>query len=107
MKKKLEIILYETTTEEALLTLDELCRFASLNEELVNAFFLSGLIDPLEEEPELRFDPNVIARIRKIERLRHDLGVNLAGIGVILDLLDKITELENEVDFYRRKSFKL
>ena len=31
--------------------------------------------------------------LRVIERLRRDLGVNLAGIAVILDLLDRLTAL--------------
>ena len=38
-----------------------------------------------------------ILRIRRILRLRHDLGVNWAGIGVVLDLLAKIEELEREI----------
>ena len=35
--------------------------------------------------------------IKNIERLRNDLGVNLPGIGLILDLLERISQLEKEI----------
>ena len=56
-----------------------------------------GLIDPVETTPEPLFEVATILRIRRILRLRHDLGVNWAGIGVVLDLLAKIEELEREI----------
>ena len=36
-------------------------------------------------------------------RLRRDLGINWSGIGVVLDLLDKIEELEREIAWLRKK----
>ena len=50
------------------------------------------------------FDTACIARLRMIERLRRDLGANLAGIAVILDLLDRLTTLQREVEQWRRRS---
>jgi DNA-binding transcriptional MerR regulator len=48
------------------------------------------------------FDLDSVLRVRKIERLRHDLGANLASIAVILDLLARMTQLQNEVENLRR-----
>lgn len=101
MKNQFEIMIYEQTGNDSLLSIEELCRFAGISSDLVSQFFRSGLIDPLIEEPILKFDLNVIPRIRKIERLRRDLGVNLAGVGIVLDLLERITELENELQYYK------
>jgi len=39
-----------------------------------------------------------IERLRQIQRLTHDLGVNLAGVEVIFDLLKKIEEMQNQMD---------
>jgi hypothetical protein len=39
-----------------------------------------------------------------IERFRRDLGANLAGIVVILDLLDHLTTLQHEVEQWRMRS---
>jgi MerR family transcriptional regulator, heat shock protein HspR len=35
--------------------------------------------------------------LRKILRLRNELGINWAGIGVILDLLSRIEQLEARI----------
>lgn len=103
MRNKFEIMIYEQIANESPLTIEDLCRFAGFSAEMVAQLFRTGLIDPLIDEPVLRFDLNVIPRIRKIERLRRDLGINLDGIAIILDLLDRITELENELHYYRKK----
>jgi hypothetical protein len=63
-----------------------------------------GLLDPEVDEPEWLFRDTVIPRIWKIRRLHHDLGINWAGIGVVLDLLDRIEELEREIAWLRQGS---
>lgn len=45
-----------------------------------------------------------MAWLRVIERLRHGLGVNLAGIAVILDLLDRLTALQRAVVQWRQRA---
>jgi MerR family transcriptional regulator/heat shock protein HspR len=45
-----------------------------------------------------------IQRLRQIQRLKDDLGVNLAGIEVILQLLERIEELQNEIERIRVQS---
>jgi hypothetical protein len=38
-----------------------------------------------------------VPRLKMIGRLREQLGINVAGIAVILDLLERITALQNEI----------
>ena len=42
-------------------------------------------------------------RIKKILRLRQNLGVNLPGAAIILDLLERIETLQDEVERLKRK----
>jgi chaperone modulatory protein CbpM len=42
----------------------------------------------------LRFSAASIVRVQKANRLQRDLGVNLAGTALVLDLLDRIEALE-------------
>ena len=59
-----------------------------------------GLIDYVERDmPMARclFHADVIPLIRRILRLRNQLGVNYAGIGVILELMARIESLENHI----------
>ena len=67
---------------------------------LIHRFVRLGLVDPvdLHDEPEQwRFESQVVAQINKIMRLRNELGVNYSGIGVILDLLERIDFLESRI----------
>lgn len=89
---------YELTLlEEADLTMEELGRRVGLQHEEVQTYFLYGLIDPQADTPEPLFNEEAVVRIHKIERLRADLGINLAGCGLVLDLLERIEELENQI----------
>jgi MerR family transcriptional regulator/heat shock protein HspR len=38
-----------------------------------------------------------VERLQRIVRLRRDLGVNLAGIAVILDMRERIVNLQKEL----------
>jgi DNA-binding transcriptional MerR regulator len=63
-----------------------------------------GLMEPLPHAGvQPLFDAAGVARLQRIERLRRDLGINLAGIAVILDLLDRLTALQREVVYWRAR----
>ncbi len=64
----------------------------------------AGLIQPTERQGSaLYFDPSALPRVRVIRRLHEVLGVNLAGISVILDLLDRMNALQRENESLRKK----
>ena len=57
-----------------------------------------GLIDTVNagaDEPLLR--RGVVIQLRRMQRLRRDLGVNFAGAAVILDLVNRIEQLNREL----------
>jgi DNA-binding transcriptional MerR regulator len=97
------ITLYRTEHEQ--LTLNGLATCTGVHPALIEYFVEYGLLDPSARMgTQLLFDPACIARLRMIERLRRDLGANLAGIAVILDLLERLTSLQREVEQWRRRS---
>ncbi|MFN0070673.1 MAG: chaperone modulator CbpM [Chloroflexota bacterium] len=53
-----------------------------------------GLVEPAIENRRPVYGPGELARVRKIRRLVDDLGVNLAGVEIILRLLDQMADLE-------------
>lgn len=54
----------------------------------------AGLIGPAESSEHIRlYSEETIERINTIERLTNDLGVNLAGVEVILNMREQIIEL--------------
>ena len=56
-----------------------------------------GLIEPARTRGNQRlFSRNDVERVRRIRSLTDDLGVNLAGVEVIIGLLERIGDLETE-----------
>ena len=91
--------------EREQLTLDALAACAGVHPVRIEYFVEYGLIEPIARTgTQWLFDTACIARLHMIERLRRDLGANLAGIAVILDLLDRLTSLQREVEQWRRRS---
>lgn len=81
------------------LSTTEVSSRCGVHPELIERFVYLGLIDPCgREEGELLFRREVVPLIRKIMRLRNHLGINYAGIGLVLELMRRIEELENRVD---------
>ncbi len=91
---------------------DEPCYVISVAAKLVNLhpqtlryYDKIGLIQPDRTEGRIRlYSPRDIGKLRKIARLTEDLGVNLAGVEVILNMTNRIRELQREVDQIRRES---
>jgi len=100
---KREIVIYEYTGSQKLLNISEISRFAGLHPMMVQKLFDLGLIDPSVEKPDLLFEETVLTRIDKIMRLKNDLGVNLAGCGLVLDLLERINALERRLLFFENR----
>src|SRR5437868_2041391 len=88
--------------EREQLTLEALAASTGLHPALVERFVEFGLLDPVGRSgTQLLFELAAVPRLRMIERLRCDIGINLAGIAVILDLLDRLRALQREIEWQR------
>ena len=97
-----ELILWRT--EHSLLTLTDLANMAGLHPELVETFVDYGLIEPSPGTVSgPLFPADTVKRLRCIMRLRRDLGVNLAGVAVILEMRERIENLQRELELLRRR----
>lgn len=97
-----EIMLYRR--EDGQLTLERLAATTEIHPGLVELFVANGLLEPVEEAGSLLlFDVASVPRLQMIMRLKRDTGVNLAGIGMILDLLDRFHALEQENQWLRAR----
>src|SRR5215470_11014033 len=89
---------YEITlarTRRTLMSLEDAARRLGLHPDIVRHFLEFGLLEPAEVTGgEIMLDAVALRRIGVIQHLRYDLGINLAGIGVILELLDRIDALQ-------------
>lgn len=84
------------------LTLHALAARAGVHPGLAQRFVEFGLVHSVRQENQvLYFDVADIPRLRMINRLREVLGINLAGVEVVLNLLDKIHALQRENESLR------
>ena len=74
-------------------------QMVNLHPQTLRYYERIGLVVPARSPGNLRlYSPNDIERLRKICRLTDDLGVNLAGVDVILRLTETIEQLQSEID---------
>jgi MerR family transcriptional regulator/heat shock protein HspR len=68
----------------------------------------AGIIEPSRSRGRIRlYSPADIARLRQIQRLISELGVNLAGAEIILRLNDRIREMDEEMARLRTEMQRL
>lgn len=80
--------------DELKLSLAELCRACQLSAERIFELVEYGVIEPVGQEPrQWRFTGISIRRVRSAQRLQRDLGLNIAGAALALDLLDEMEAL--------------
>lgn len=72
------------------LTLTELSQFCHVQADWVVSLVDYGVLDPLgADASDWKFTPPNVVRARKARRLTHDLGLNLAGVALVLDLIEE------------------
>lgn len=77
--------------EEDSLTLAQLCRACGVHADWVISLVEESIIEPQGDEIRAwRFSGVSLMRVRSALRLQRDLRVNLAGIGLVLDLLEEL-----------------
>jgi hypothetical protein len=77
------------------LSLNAVARRSGLHPDLVRRFVALGLVDAERDAAgHLVFDRDAPAALARIQRLRSGLCLNYASIGLVLDLLDRISLLE-------------
>jgi len=87
-----------TVIEEDTLTLGQLCRACGVHADWIISLVEESIIEPQGEDIRLwRFSGASLVRARSALRLQRDLGVNLAGIALALDLMDELESLRAQM----------
>jgi chaperone modulatory protein CbpM len=88
----------EVFDESTVISLTQLCEVCSVEQTLIEQLVEEGVLDPLGPgSNELRFRYTSVRITLTAIRLQDDLGVNLAGAALALDLLDRIDELQRQL----------
>ena len=81
------------------LSLADLCNACSKDMAWINALVEEGALEPIDAgEQHWRFSVVSLQRVHCAMRLERDLGINLAGIALALDLLEDLAALRSRLD---------
>ncbi len=84
--------------EQEGVTLGDLCRMCSVHADYVLDLVEEGILEPLEGRAGMyRFQGDCVIRTRKAVALQRDMGVNLPGVALALQLLDEIETLRERL----------
>lgn len=85
-------------SEEPVYLISVAARMCGLHPQTLRLYERLGLIQPHRVGNSKRlYSEADIARLRRIQRLTQQLGVNLAGVEIILRLLERIEQMNNEM----------
>src|ERR671935_876207 len=74
-------------------------RLVGVHEQTLRYYERAGLVEPARSKGRIRlYSLHDLERVRQIRRLTDDMGVNLAGVEVIMRLTERIRELEQQID---------
>lgn len=80
-------------------TIKDAARLAGMHEQTLRLYERRGLVAPARTRGNIRrYSDADIEQIRFIKRLVDDLGVNLAGVEVIIQLRRQIIDLRAELE---------
>ena len=98
MTQRTDILTGIILEEEIHLSLRELCDACAVHAEFITELVNEGVIEPSGfDKSHWCFSGVSLHRIRAAKHLQRDLGVNLAGVALALDLLDEMQRLHTQL----------
>lgn len=105
MKK--DIIIIADYTQDVSLSFEEICEIHGIQAITMRELIAYDIIVPIGSEPdEWMFDMAQLKRLRTALRLQHDFELNLAGISLVLHLLEQMDELRARTELLDKHLLK-
>lgn len=99
VKQTTDILSGYILEDETRLSLRQLCDACAVRAEYVIELVDEGFIEPSGvERSHWCFNGISIKRVQTAKRLQHDLGVNLAGVALVIELIDEVETLRARLD---------
>jgi chaperone modulatory protein CbpM len=88
-----------------LFTLGEVCQRCGVHAEIVIEMVEHGVAEPASMDANQRwlFAGDALLRLRRAQRLRRDLQLNLPGVALSMELLDEVERLQQQIASLRHQ----
>lgn len=101
--KKTEIMIIANYADNSQITLEELCLSCHLSPDAINEFIEYDIISPINDDAEqMLFDLMQLQRVQTALRLQRDFEVNMAGVALVLDLIEERDTLRTRTEFLEK-----
>ncbi len=98
MSTRKEILTGFLLDDEATLSLGELSRACTVHAEWIIELVDEGILEPVGDDvAHWRFSGCSLNRAHTTLRLQRDLGINLAGAALVLDLVEEVERLRSQL----------
>lgn len=88
--------------DEPVYLISVVAKVLSIHPQTLRQYEREGLVEPSRTDGKIRlYSQRDIDRVKLILRLTRDMGINLAGVDVILKLKNQLHEFENLIDELR------
>lgn len=98
--QSVDVLTGQIIDERATLSLGQLCRSAGVHAEWITLLVQEGVLEPEHGTTRGRWEFTIrhLPRIHAAARLQRDLGLDVSGIALALDLMDEIHSLRMQLD---------
>ncbi len=84
--------------DEPIYVISVAARLVEMHPQTLRYYERAGLLKPTRSIGKIRlYSQREIERLRKIARLTNELGVNLAGVEIIMDLTQRLERMQEEM----------
>lgn len=97
-QESLSVLTGVVLDDSSSVTFAELCSACGVDATLITEMVDYGIVEPAGREPaDWVFHAASLRRVSTVARLQRDLGVNLAGAALVIELLERIALLESRL----------
>ena len=90
--------------DEPVYVISVAARMVNLHPQTLRTYELMGLVKPKRSNGNIRlYSQSDIEKLRQIQRLTDELGVNLAGVEVILHMRQMIEQMQRDMEQMKRE----
>ncbi|MCL4489532.1 MAG: helix-turn-helix transcriptional regulator [Chloroflexi bacterium] len=84
--------------DEPIYVISVAARLVDMHPQTLRYYERAGLLKPTRSSGKIRlYSAREIERLKKISRLTNELGVNLAGVQIIIDLTERMEKLQEHL----------
>ena len=88
----------DNESDEPMFVISVAARLVEMHPQTLRYYERAGLLKPTRSSGKIRlYSQREIERLRKIARLTNELGVNLAGVEIIMDLTERIEAMQERM----------